>query len=607
LRAEIGRGASALTGFEQTMSLLLVVAGSAVLLALAYGVGGWGLSRLLRLNDRSPTPAHQVDDGIDFVPLPKSQLLPQHFSAIAAAGPIVGPILAGQQFGWLPALLWILGGAIFIGGVHDLVALVASVRHQGRSIAEVVREHVSRTSFILFLIFIWLALVYIIVAFTDVTAAAFIGPASEANGGVSGGSIATASLIYLTITLGLGLFVHRTGVSLTRAALPCVILVALAILISPQVPLDLSSLLGWSESQARKFWDAGLLVYCLIAGILPVWLLLQPRGQLGGYFLYAALAAGAGGLLLGGEQIKYPAFRGWAIEEGSRLVPLVPFLFITIACGACSGFHGLIASGTSSKQLNYERDARVVGYGAMLLEAMVAIVSLCCVMMFAEGSAELKGTPNQIYARGIGNFCAAFGIPMHWGIAFALMAFTTFIYDTLDVCTRLGRYILQELTGWTGRAGTVFATSLTAGVPLYFLLRHPADAPQPVWRAFWNLFGASNQLLAALTLLCGTVWLWRTRRAAWVWLITGIPTVLMYVMSTWALWEMTWRSFRQADGSWAVPNDPVPWVGIALLTLAGIMLIDAIRVLIATATPPTDSGAIPANGPAVIAVSSPAS
>jgi carbon starvation protein len=575
------------------MSLLLVVAGAGVLLALAYGVGGWGLTRLLRLTDQVETPAHRLDDGVDYVPLPKSQLLPQHFSAIAAAGPIVGPILAGLQFGWLPALLWILGGAIFIGGVHDFVALVASVRHQGRSIAEVVREHVSGTSFILFLVFIWLALVYIIVAFTDVTAAAFVGAASAANGGVGGGAIATASILYLAITLGLGILVHRTGVSLTRAALPCLLLVALAIVISPQIPLDLARQFGWTETQTRKFWDVALLLYCLVAGVLPVWLLLQPRGQLGGYFLYAALAAGAGGLLLGGHSIEYPAFRGWQIDDGSRMVPLVPFLFITIACGACSGFHGLIASGTSSKQLNHERDARLVGYGAMLLEAMVAIVSLCCVMMFAEGAAELKGTPNQIYARGIGSFCGALGIPMAWGIAFALMAFTTFIYDTLDVCTRLGRYILQELTGWTGWLGTIFATGITAGVPMYFLLRHPDDAAQPVWRTFWNLFGASNQLLAALTLLCATVWLWRTRRAAWVWLVTGLPTVLMYVMSTWALMEMTWPAFHNSDGGWKFPSDPVPWVGLALLTLAAVMLVDALRVIWLSIGSPPDATSEP--------------
>jgi carbon starvation protein len=326
-----------------------------------------------------------------------------------------------------------------------------------------------------------------------------------------------------------------------------------------------------------------------------VWLLLQPRGQLGGYFLYAALGAGALGLALGGGKAEYPMFRGWEVATAAGgTASLFPLLFITIACGACSGFHSLIASGTTSKQLRRETDARLVGYGAMLLEAMVAVVSLCCVMMFAEGSPQLTGKkPNEIYAAGIGKFLEVIHLPPRVGMTFALMAFTTFVYDTLDVCTRLGRFILQELTGWRGRGGRLFGTALTAGVPLFFLLRHPADSRVEVWRIFWDLFGASNQLLAALTLLGITVWLWRTRRAAWVWLVTGLPTVFMYVMSTWALATITVPKFHAADGSWTAPNDPVPWIGLVLLALAAMMLVEAVLVLAAIGKPP-QSGARPA-------------
>jgi carbon starvation protein len=330
--------------------------------------------------------------------------------------------------------------------------------------------------------------------------------------------------------------------------------------------------------------------------VLPVWLLLQPRGQLGGYFLYAALAAGALGLAFGGVQIEYPAFRGWNATPPSGVgpaVPLAPMLFIMIACGACSGFHSLIASGTTSKQLRNECDARPVAYGAMLLEGMVAVVSLCCVMMFAEGSPQLAGKPNQVYAAGIGKFLDVIHVPAQIGVTFALMAFTTFVYDTLDVCTRLGRFILQELTGWHGRGGRLFGTALTAGAPLFFILRHPSDAAVPVWMKFWNLFGASNQLLAALTLLGVTVWLWRTRRAMWVWLVTGVPTVVMYVMSTWALVTMTVPAFRTSEGAWITPSDPVPWIGLVLLGLAALMLVEALRVLVALSGPPRGGEAQP--------------
>jgi len=306
--------------------------------------------------------------------------------------------------------------------------------------------------------------------------------------------------------------------------------------------------------------------------------------------LYAALAAGAIGVCFGGATAKYPAFLGFEVANArGGINTLFPALFIMIACGACSGFHSLIASGTTSKQLKRETDAKSIGYGAMLMEAMVAIISLCCVMMFAQGSPQLdlsKG-PNMVYAQGIGKFMQVISTNpgfVTFAISFGLMAFTTFVYDTLDVCTRLGRYILQELTGMHNRTGMFIGTALTAGTPLFFLLRHPSDAKVPVWQIFWNLFGASNQLLAALTLLGVTVWLWQTRRAWWVWIVTGIPTVWMYAMSTWALIVLTWPQFY-SEGKWKVPTDPVPWAGVVLMILAAIMLVEAIRVILSLGGP----------------------
>jgi carbon starvation protein len=601
--------------------LLYIVLPAAVVLLTAYFTYGRLLARLFQLDSSRPTPAHELKDGLDYEPLAPSSLVPQHFSAIAAAGPIVGPILAGLTFGWLPALIWILLGCVFIGGVHDFGALVASIRHKARSIADVVREHMSRRSYLLFLSFIWLALVYIIVAFTDVTATSFLGPATAENGWVGGGAIASASLMYLVLTILMGLVLRylRAPMGLTTAVF--IVLVAAAILTGPKMPLDVATLLYRPAdpaagdlyaaakandaaaiatiSQARKGWDVALLAYCLLAGVAPVWLILQPRGQLGGYFLYFALAAGAVGLVLGGGVAQYPAFRGWeaALPRPNQMPQaLWPMLFITIACGACSGFHSLIASGTTSKQLRNEGDARIVGYGTMLMEGMVAIVSLCCVMMFTEAASELTGSPNQIYAHGIAKFLGAVNLPTGIGMSFALMAFATFVYDTLDVCTRLGRFIIQELTGLHNWFGRVLGTALTAGVPIYFLVISPnvaldaktglAVPPPPVWQIFWNLFGASNQLLAALTLLGVTVWLWRTRRAWWVWLVTGFPTAWMYVMSTWALCLMTLPHFRTTSGGFTLPTNPVPWIGLVLIVLAVLMLLEAIRILLSLGVPP---------------------
>jgi carbon starvation protein len=441
----------------------------------------------------------------------------------------------------------------------------------------VVREHMTPRSYLLFLAFIWIALVYIIVAFTDITASAFVGTQTLDDGTVvSGGAIATSSLLYLALPIAMGVLLRHTGLSLVWATVIFLPLVGVAIWVGPQMPLDLAGLLGLSDPAAHRAWDVILLGYCFAASMVPVWLLLQPRGHLGGYILYAALGAAAIGLILGGGTVQYPAFIGWTAASGQTLFPI---LFITIACGACSGFHAIIASGTTSKQLARETDARVVGYGTMLLEALVAIVALCCVMMLAPGDSLLQqqpARPNLIYASGLATFVDVLGVPRQLALAFGLMAFTTFVYDTLDVCARLGRYIIQELTGWRGRWGQIAAATATAAAPAYFVLQTATNAagePVPIWSVFWALFGASNQLLAALSLLGVTVWLVRTGRR-WAWFVTGLPTVWMYVMSVWALLSMT------VDGFGSTTVAPaVPWVGTVLLALAGLMLIEAVRVV----------------------------
>ncbi|MFA0759159.1 MAG: hypothetical protein KEFWMYNX_002311 [Candidatus Fervidibacter sp.] len=570
------------------MSLVLIVALVAVCFLLAYHLYGSLLVRLLRLNPDRATPAIELRDDVDYVPIDPKFLLTQHFSAIAAAGPIVGPILAGIMFGWLPALLWIVLGSIFVGGVHDIGALVASVRHKARSIMEVVRENMSRRAYLLFLAFVWIALIYIIVAFTDIVAGSFVGVQTLENGmTVSGGGIASSSLLYLGLAVLMGLLLRYTKLSLGWATAIFLPLVGVAIWVGQYIPLDLAKLIGITDNQAHKVWDVFLLAYCFVASIVPMWLLLQPRGHLGGFFLFFALAGGMLGIIFGGKSVQYPAFTHWVASNGE---PLFPLLFITIACGACSGFHAIIASGTTSKQLRRETDAKLVGYGAMLMEGMVAAVALCCVMMLSKDVAtRLAGKPNFIYAQGIGNFLEVIGIPAAFGISFGLLAFTTFVYDTLDVCLRLGRYILQELTGWQGKVGRVVATALTTGVPLLFVMQtvtDPKGNPIPAWKVFWPLFGASNQLLAALTLIGVTVWLWRTYRAPWVWAVMVVPTAWMYCMSTWALLRFVKNGFFTPTWNFkGIPSDPVPWAASVLVGLAGLLLIEAVRIFFSTLPP----------------------
>ncbi len=559
------------------MHILVVIGGVAVVLAIAYRLYGRVLERLFRLDPKARTPAVALRDDVDYVPIPPHFLFGQHFSAIAAAGPIVGPIVAGVAFGWGPALAWILIGSIFIGGVHDFSSLVASIRHQACSITEVVRLNMTRRAHLLFLGFIWITLVYVIVAFTDVTAQSFVGMVTLEDGSiVRGAGIATSSLLYLALPVIMGLLMRYTKLSIGWATLIFLPLVGAAIWAGQKLPFSVEAVFGVDQNTAVKAWAVALLGYCCLAGVVPMWLLLQPRGHLGGCFLYTAIAGAAAGLVVGGKTVLYPAFNAWTAPNGDTLFP---FLFITVACGACSGFHAVVAAGTTSKQLRCERDARPVGYGAMLLEALVAAVSLACVMMLAVDDPMVRKAPNFVYANGIGEFLAVFGVAKSFGISFGLLAFATFVYDTLDICTRLGRYIIQELTGWTGRGGKWTAAVIMAALPLLFVMRTATDANGnviPAWKAFWTLFGASNQLLAALTLLAITVWLVHRYRARWIWFVMGVPTVFMYVMSVWAL-SMILHAKLALAAWW---SDPVPWVAAILIVLAALMLIEGIAVLL---------------------------
>jgi len=273
---------------------------------------------------------------------------------------------------------------------------------------------------------------------------------------------------------------------------------------------------------------------------VPVWSLLQPRGYLGGFVLYAALAAGVVGVFFGGYEIQQPAFKSW--DVGGLTGTLFPFLFVTIACGACSGFHGLVCSGTTSKQISKESHIRPIGYGAMLAEGFVALIALVTVMIVAQD--DLSGlAPGTIYGNGIGRFLTlVLGEErLTFAVTFGAMAFSTFVFDTLDVCMRLGRYIVQELFGWRGKAGAWAGTLSTVAVPVYFLSLGEKGA----WIKFWTLFGASNQLLAGLTLLAITVWLYQARQRI---AFTLLPMLFVLTITLWALGKLVVVNLRSTEG-----------------------------------------------------------
>lgn len=518
------------------MSLPLLAVSFLALLVLAYHFYGRWVARQFAVDDANPTPAHTKSDGVDYVPTQKFYLFAQHFSAIAAAGPIAGPILACQSWGWIPCLFWISLGVVFIGAVHDFSSLAASVRHGALSIAEITKEHMGPKAGLAMLAFIWIALLYVIVAFADITAASFTGVTEELAGTAvtfnPGGAVAAASIMYLLLALVLGI--------VQRLLHPPLWLVTIIF-----VPATLA--LSWLGTHIStvflldgRTWGILILAYCSVASVVPVWALLQPRGYLGGFVLYLALGLGVIGVLFGGYEIKAASFTSW--DFGGMTGSLFPFLFVTIACGACSGFHGLVCSGTTSKQVDRESHMQSVGYGGMLAEAFVALIALVTIMIVAPS--EIKGLkPGTIYGNGIGGFMTLLigkeNLP--FAITFGAMAFSTFVFDTLDVCTRLGRYILQELFGWRSRLGAAGATAITIALPAYFILFSKEGA----WVKFWTLFGASNQLLAALTLLAVTIWLYRSRKRIW---FTILPMIFVLVITLWSLSSIAVTNFRAASG-----------------------------------------------------------
>ena len=514
------------------MTLTLIAIGFLVLLVAGYRVyGGW-VSRQFQLDDARQTPAHRVNDGVDFDPTKPFYLFGQHFSAIAAAGPIAGPILACQAFGWLPCLLWIGLGVVLIGAVHDFTGLAASVRHGATSIAEITREHLGSRAGRAMMAFIWIALIYVIVAFTDITAGTFVGGSEELRAaGVNfnpGGAVAAASIMYLLLSVVLGLVQRYLKPPLW---LVTVIFVPAAFALS-----WVGTRMSTTFVLDHRTWGVLIILYCGIASIIPVWVLLQPRGYLGGFILYTALALGIIGVFFGGYQIQQPAFK--AFDIGGMTGMMFPFLFVTIACGACSGFHGLVCSGTTSKQIDRESHIRPIGYGGMLAEGFVALIALVTVMIVAQDA--LKGkAPGTIYGNGIGQFLTLIigQDKLAFAITFGAMAFSTFVFDTLDVSMRLGRYIIQELLGWKGRIGALAGTLLTMGLPSYFIMFAPPNS----WTKFWTLFGASNQLLAALTLLTITVWLYKARHRI---AFTLIPMIFVLVVTLWALVSLVIGNLR---------------------------------------------------------------
>ncbi len=558
--------------------MLAPLAAGILVFSVAYVLYGARIARWLGVDDARPVPAVTQTDGVDFVPTRPLVLFGHHFSSIAGAGPIVGPVFAAMAFGWLPALAWILVGAVFVGGVHDFTALMASIRNGGRSIADISRQLIHPATHRALLLFILLSMIYVIIVFLDLTASSFAPiaqvaadlPESARTTMREGGAVAAASLIYIALALLLGTAIYRLQVPIGHATAVFVPLVFLAVYAGYRWPLtaDMVPTIGGS---AKNFWSAVLLMYCMAASVLPVWLLLQPRDYLASFLLYACLLGGVIGVvastLSGTVSATYPALVGW---RDSTLGAIFPALFVTIACGAVSGFHSIVASGTTAKQLDRESSARLVGYGAMLVEGILAIVAVLTVMVLPERS---TANPVQIFAGGLGRFLQVFTLPPSSATVFGMLAVSTFLLTTLDTCTRLARFLLQELLGLSGGElkTRLLATTLVLVIPLLVVFREvpgPGGVMMPVWKAIWPAFGASNQLLAALALLVVYGWLRSEGRPA---LYVLLPAAFMLATTLTALAQLAWNNLAR-QGSAFVGGVSLVLLVLALWVLADLVL-----------------------------------
>lgn len=538
------------------------------------------IERKLGVDPSIPTPAHTKKDGVDFIPAHPTVLFGHHFAAIAGAGPIVGPVLAAE-FGWGSVALWIILGCIFIGAAHDMISLFLSIRHGGESIGTVIGTILGKPGKILFLLFSWSALVLVVSEFTRQIAGTFVDDPA----------IATASLLFIAEAILFGLCVNKWKMSVLWSSLIFVPVMFAFVWVGNVYPLDLVKLCGWSTETVRMVWTIVLLVYCFFAATCPVWILLQPRDYLNAYLLYAMMALGFLGVFIAHPTLQLDAFTG-LVGEG-RFGPqlLFPLLFVTVACGACSGFHALVASGTSAKQLDSEKGVRPVAYGGMLLEGVLAIIALIGVAgAFASQQEYVEAIkakePVQMFASTVAAMCvklfSAIGLEQELGKriaeSFMLLSVSAFLMTSVDAGTRLARFSWQELIGKPTEESGVpkkvaynmyFGTFLVVALAAALLLGASNTAKQ-----LWTIFASANQLLAALTLLSATLWFVKNKKPAW---ITGFPMVFMLGVSSLALGTLCWKSFT---------GETIDWVkGGAtgfLLTLAIVLVCYGIKAAAGT-------------------------
>lgn len=590
------------------MLTLLVAVGAFVGYLVAYHTYGRWLSRkIFQLDPDANVPSHELRDDVDYVPTKRQVIFGHHFTSIAGTGPIVGPAIA-VFWGWLPALLWVFFGSIFIGAVHDFGALVISLRNRGQTVGEVAGRLISPRARVLFLVILFMALTVVLAIFGLVIAIIFkLYPSSV-----------LPTWISLPLAIGIGVMVYKRGGGLLGPSLAalaviygCVAVGAYALPLNIEAPIEwLNGAIGADPATSLfnvvTVWTMVLLVYCFFASVLPVWLMLQPRDYINSHQLVVALALLMIGVIVAGAtgQADLAASAPMIADKlPSDAPPIWPFLFITIACGACSGFHCLVSSGTTSKQVDKETDSQYVAYGSMLLEGGLAVmVILACTAGIGMGALGADGEQlvgraaweaqydigkswasfslgNKVgaFVNGGGNFLSSIGIPLVLGVNMIAVLVACFAATTLDSATRLQRYVIQELAGtlritpltnkYLATAFAVILAGIVAMIPA------AGKGPGTGGLILWPLFGATNQLLAGLAFMVLVFYLWRRGKPVW---FAVIPMVLMLIMPAWA---MLWNMFNPETGWYHTGKTLLFWNGVAIMAIQAWMIVEGLLLM----------------------------
>lgn len=545
------------------MNSVVLILLAIVIFVVAYLTYGRYLAKTWGIDPSRKTPAHELEDGVDYCPAKTPVLMGHHFSSIAGAGPINGPIQAAF-FGWLPCFLWIIIGGIFFGAVQDFGSIFVSIRHEGKSLGEVIEENIGHKSRVLFTVFAWLVLLLVIAAFADIVANSFTGSAAN-------GSVATASMLFIPLAIAFGFCVYRKNAPMAVASVVGVLLLAACVAIGLAFPIMLP----------KSFWIGFVFVYIMIASVTPVWILLQPRDYLSSFLLYFMIIAAIVGIFAAHPAVTIPAYIGFHVGNSY----LFPVLFITIACGAISGFHSLIGSGTTSKQLDNEKDALMVGYGSMLIECVLAVISLIAVAtLTTDGQFAAAGyaSPTIVFATAISGFFATIGLPeaaVNATFTIIALAVSCFCLTSLDTATRLGRFMFQELfadseTGKKFKLDNMYvATIITAVLGFVLCLAGYAKV--------WPLFGACNQLVAVPAFLAIGSYLKKQHKNN---KMLYIPIVFMSVATLVSLF-LTFKNNLVAiiggelDGTALFTNILQDVIIVPIVVLAVILIIDGSKVL----------------------------